>query len=414
MKFRSICAFLLGAAFLLPALAAGGEWTRFRGPNGTGQSDASGIPTTWTDKDYKWRVKLPGISNSSPVVSGEQVFVTSANQEDGTRSIHCLKTADGSLVWEQSFGAATFDLVNSTAYDTATPTLDTDHVYMTWGTPDEYAVVALDREKGREVWRRDLGPFNGDHGFGASPILFADMVILPNEQTGPSSVVALDRLTGKTRWQADRRMVKTAYSTPFIFQAGDGPAQLILASSAHGVSSLNPQSGKLNWELADVFGEIRVVGSPVVAAGLIFAQCGGGRGGRRLIAVKPGNPADGTEAKLAYEIKDSLPYVPTPVAHGDLLFFISDSGVASCIDAPTGERLWRERVEGNYFGSPVCIGGRIYCISRSGEVVVLAAADEFKILGRTDLEEPSHSTPAVADGVMYLRTLSHLMAIGGR
>jgi len=133
-----------------------------------------------------------------------------------------------------------------------------------------------------------------------------------------------------------------------------------------------------------------------------------------MIAVKTGNPADGTEAKLAYEIKDSLPYVPTPVAHGDLLFFISDSGVASCIDAPTGERLWRERVEGNYFGSPVCIGGRIYCISRSGEVVVLAAADEFKILGRTDLEEPSHSTPAVADGVMYLRTLSHLMAIGGR
>jgi len=208
-------------------------------------------------------------------------------------------------------------------------------------------------------------------------------------------------------------MVKTAYSTPMIHQVGDGPAQLILASSAHGVSSLEPQSGKLNWEVADVFGEIRVVGSPVAAAGLIFSQCGAGRGGKRMIAVKPGNPSDGTEGRLAYDIEDSLPYVPTPVARGDLLFFISDSGVASCIDAPSGRRLWRERVEGNFFGSPVCVGDRIYCMSRGGEMVVFAADDEFKILGRTDLEEPSHSTPAVADGVMYLRTLSHLMAIGG-
>jgi outer membrane protein assembly factor BamB len=414
MKLRHTCLLLFASTFCLPSLAAGDEWVRFRGPNGTGQSDASGIPTTWTNNDYKWRVKLPGISNASPVISGEQVFVTSANQEDGTRHIHCLKTVDGSVIWQQSYGATTFDLVNSKAYDTATPTVDADHVYMAWGTPDEYAVVALGRKEGNEVWRRDLGPFNGDHGFGASPILCGDMLILPNEQTGPSSIVALDRVTGKTQWQVDRRMVKTAYSTPFIYRAGDGPAQLIFASSAHGVSSLDPQTGKSNWELGDVFGEIRVVGSPVVAAGLIFAQCGGGGGGKRMIAVKPGNPADGTEARLAYDIKDSLPYVPTPVAKGDLLFFVSDGGVASCIDAPTGERLWRERIGGNYFGSLIRIGDRIYVISRSGEMVVLAAADEFEVLGRIDLEEPSHSTPAVADGVMYLRTLSHLMAIGGR
>lgn len=414
MKLRHVCVWLLGSAFWFPVFAAGGEWTRFRGPNGAGQSEASDIPTTWTNADYMWRVKLPGTSHSSPVVSGKQVFVTSANQEDGTRSIRCLKTADGSTVWQQSFAATTFDLANSTAYDTSTPTVDADHVYFAWGTPDEYAVVALGRENGREVWRRDLGPFNGDHGFGASPILVGDMLILPNDQTGPSSIVAVDRLTGKTRWQVDRRMVKTAYSTPFIYQAGDGPEQLILASTAHGVSSLDPLSGKLYWELDDLFGEIRVVGSPVVAAGLIFAQCGGGRGGRRMVAVKPGDPADGTEAKVVYDIKDSLPYVPTPVARGDLLFFISDSGVASCIDAPTGKRLWRERIDGNYFGSPVCIGDRIYCISRAGELVVLAAGDEFKVLGRTDLGELSHSTPAVSNGVMYLRTVSHLMAIGGR
>jgi len=414
MKLRCVGLLLFGLVLAFPFFAAGDEWSRFRGPDGAGQSDTDGIPTTWTNKDYRWQVKLPGIGNSSPVVWGEQVFVTSAIQEDSTRIIRCLKTTDGSVTWEKSFAAMTFDLANSTAYDTASPTVDENHVYMTWGTPDEYAVVAFDKQEGKEVWRRDLGPYNGDHGSGASPIVFEDMLIVPNDQTGPSSTIALDRMTGKTRWQVDRRMVKTAYSTPLIYKSENGPAQLIQACSAHGVGSLDPRSGKLYWELGDVFGEIRVVGSPMAAAGLIFAQCGGGGVGRRMIAVRPGNPADGTEPEVAYDIEGSLPYVPTPVAHDNLLFIMSDKGVATCIDAPTGDRLWRERVGGAYFASPVRVGDRIYCVSRAGEMVVLAAADQYKLLGRIDLEEPSHSTPAVAGGVMYLRTLSHLMVIGGK
>jgi outer membrane protein assembly factor BamB len=356
---------------------------------------------------------LAGIGHSSPVVWGEQIFVTSTLDDEGSRIIQCLKAADGSSIWQQSFKATPFDLGNSTTYDTASPTVDEKRVYMAWGTPSEYIVVALDKREGKEAWRRDLGPFNGDHGYGASPVLFEDMLILSNDQTGPSSTFALDCLTGKTRWRVNRRMVKTAYSTPVIYQPEDGPPQLILACSAHGVSSLDPYSGKVHWELADVFGDIRVVGSPVVAAGMIFAQCGGGRGGKRMIAVKPGNPAEGIEAQVAYDVDGSLPYVPTPVTRGNLLFFISDSGVASCIDAPSGKLLWRERVGGNYFGSPVRIGDRIYCMSRAGEMVVLAAADEYRLVGRIDLEEPSHSTPAVANGVMYLRTFSHLIAVGG-
>jgi hypothetical protein len=133
-----------------------------------------------------------------------------------------------------------------------------------------------------------------------------------------------------------------------------------------------------------------------------------------MVAVAPGNKAAGTDAKVAYEFDSSLPYVPTPVACGRLLFFFADSGIVTCADVATGKVHYRERIGGKYFGSPIRAGDRIYCISRDGEVIVLAAAKVFKVLGRVELGEPSHSTPVVADGVMYLRTRSHLMALGGK
>jgi outer membrane protein assembly factor BamB len=243
--------------------------------------------------------------------------------------------------------------------------------------------------------------------------LFEDLLILANDQLGKSFVVGLDRRTGETRWKTDRRSVKTAYSTPCIYRPNGGSPQLILSSSAHGVTSLVPRTGKLIWELGDVFDQ-RVVGSPLVVGELILAYCGTGGRGTRTLAIRPGDPDIGVEAEIAYEIKGSLPYVCMPVAYGDLLFLWYDQGVVTCLDAPTGKIHWQQRIGGNYFGSPVRVADRIYCISRDGKIVVLAAADKYKLLARINLEERSNSTPAVAGGVMYLRTASHLMAIGGK
>lgn len=408
---RSILCLSCASILMFYPSADGQGWTRFRGPNGSGISEATTIPVNWTTRDYQWRVKLPGIGYSSPVIWGGRIFVSAAMQEDGTRIICCLDHSDGQMIWKRSFPSTTFELGNATAYDAASPTVDDQRVYMTWATPEHYIVLALDQQKGREVWRRDLGRFGGDHGFGASPVLFEELLIVPNDQSGTSFVVALDRSTGQTRWKVDRRTAKTAYSTPIIYHPQDGPPQLILTCTAHGISSLDPRSGKLNWEFS-LFGKERVVGSAVIGAGLVFASCGTGGGGKRMFAIKPGDPARGSQAEVAYELTGSLPYVPTPVAHGRLLFFFNDQGVVSCVDAPTGKILWRQRVGGKYFGSPVRVADRLYCISREGEMVVLAAAEEFKELARMDLEERSNSTPAIADGVMYIRTVSHLMAIG--
>jgi outer membrane protein assembly factor BamB len=281
---------------------------------------------------------------------------------------------------------------------------------VSWLSAGKYLIAALDQIGGREVWRRDLGPFAAQHGFGASPIMVEELVIAPNEQDGPSSIVALDCRTGEVRWTQPRRTEKAAYSTPCTFRPEGGAEQLIFASWAHGVYGLDPQSGKTNWELP-VF-QHRVVGSPMIVGGLVIAQSGEGGVGKQCVAVRPGEPAKAVQAKLVYEVSGPIPYVPTPVAKGDLLFLWSDAGIVSCLDAPTGKLHWRERVGGSYFSSPVRVGDRLYNVARDGRVVVLAASKSFAKLGESALGEPSHSTPAVSDGVMYLRTVRHLMALG--
>jgi outer membrane protein assembly factor BamB len=397
---------------MLVGSATAQEWTRFRGPNGSGETEAAGIPTTWTAKDYRWRVELPGIGHSSPVVWGDRLYVTSADERNATRTVLCLKTTDGSEVWKRSFPARTHHKNKLNGYAASTPVVDQDRVYITWAGPDEYIVLALNRATGEDVWRQNLGPFEAQHGFGASAIMVDGLLIVPHEHDGKSSIVAIEGATGKTRWTAPRRTEKAGYATPMLYQPQGGSTQIILISWAHGVASIDPASGKANWELTVL--KHRTVGSPIVAAGLIFAQCGEGSGGKQMFAVTPGDPAKKIEPKVAYEIKDSLPYAVTPVAYKNLVFLWNDQGVVTCLDAPTGKMLWRERVGGKYFGSPVRVGDRLYCMSCEGEMVVLAAADHYQLLGRINLEEPSQATPAVADGVMYLRTRSHLMAIGGK
>lgn len=404
------CLLVLFAVSMSPDTAE--NWPRFLGPDASASASGRAIPAKWTQKDCRWRVELPGAGYSSPVVWGDRVIVTAGDDETGALTILCLNTIDGQTRWRQQFASGTYRMHAFNSYASSTPALDAEHAYVAWATPEEYVVVALELSSGKEAWRTKLGPFRSQHGFGTSPVLFEDLVIVANEQDGPSSIIALDRETGQIRWQTERRTEKAAFSTPFVYRPEEGPPQLILTSWAHGFSSLDPRTGKANWELP-LF-KYRVVGSPCLAAGLFVATCGEGGVGKQALAIRPGNPTTGQKPELAYEISGSLPYVPTPLAHGNLLFLWYDRGIVTCLDAPSGKLVWRERIGSDYFGSPIRVDDRLYCISRQGEVVVLAAADRFELLGRVDLGEPSHSTPAVAGGVMYLRTVSHLMALGSK
>lgn len=414
--------FLLSAAIaclftllLVDQLNAGRPWARFRGPNCSGAvegTDGPRLPLTWTDKDYRWRVKLSGGGLSAPVIWGDRVFVTAASPEGESIVISCRRTSNGSEIWKRSFAVKDYPQHRINNLASSTPVLDENNVYMSWATPEAYTVVALGKAEGKPLWRRDLGPFVSEHGFGASPILVDEMLIVPNDQEGKSSIIALDRRTGKTRWAVPRKVEHTAFSTPCVYRPPQGPAQLILAGSTEGVTSLDPSTGKKNWELP-VF-KSRVVGSPIVCSGLILVGCGSGGGGKLFVAVRPGDAATGTKAEVVYDLKKAIPYVVTPVARGDRVFLWTDSGIVSCMDAPSGKILWRKRIGGKFLGSPVRVGDRLYCISREGKMIILAADDKFQPpLGEVDLGEASSSTPAVCDGVMYIRTSSHLMAIEG-
>jgi len=404
---------IMAAATLLaagaPAAEAEDGWTRYRGPNGQGVGKAEGLPVSWTDADYLWKVELKGGGHSSPVVWGGRVFITSADQKTATRHIACFKASDGTPLWTKSYAGTPCKQNRLNAYAAPTLALDAQRLVLTWATPQQFIVVAVTHD-GKEAWRRDLGPWRSQHGYCGSPIMHGDMVILANDQLGPSSVIALDAATGSTRWQTKRESGKAAYSVPCIFRPPGGPPQLILTSFSSGMTGLDPATGRLLWEVRDAFPE-RVVSSPVIADGLVLGTCGTGGRGRHIIAVRV--PADAkTKPEVAWTVTDDAPYVPTGVVKEGLLFVWTENGVVLCLRAATGKRVWRERLGGKFYASPIRVGDRLYMVSTKGEVIVLRAGETFERLGQADLGEAGQATPAVAGGRMFLRTWSHLMALG--
>jgi len=410
----TICGLAFGLVSILPSAARPaetGRWPRFRGPNGAGISHATTVPVRWSADDCNWRVKLPGGGHSSPVVWDGRVFVTCTDARTARRTVLCLTAGDGREMWRKDFPGRPHRMHRDNSYASATPAVDEKGVYLAWATPREVTLLSLDHA-GRDRWRRGLGAFDSMHGHGTSPIAVGGLVVLANDQRGTASLIAVDRQTGKTRWQAERRSGLTPASTPCVFRAAGLPPRLIFTTTAHGISAVDPNTGQTDWELPKVFLD-RCVGSPVFDRGRVVASYGYGQRGTRLVAARPGEKARGVEPKIAWDLKKSVPLVPTPIAKDGRLFLWSDDGTTAAMEIETGKLLWRQRVEGSFYGSPVWVDGRLYCISKKGEVVVLAAADAFRQLARVPLGEKSFATPAVAGGVMYLRTWSHLLAVGG-
>ena len=413
-RTTAICA--LGLALLPISLASAGQWPRFRGPNGQGVSDASGLPVEWTEQNYAWKRELAGIGHSSPVVWDNTVFVTGADQEAPAGIVQALSLSDGDQLWQRRYPLSSYRMNRDNSYAVSTPALDAQHVYLLWPTASETLLIALTHE-GDPVWKRTFPGTESQHGPGTSPIVYEDAVVftLENEkrsQSPPSMWIAVDCETGADRWRVPRDTSdKTSYSTPCVYAADGSRPHLVFTSFAHGVTAVNPDTGKVAWEFEPAF-TARVVSSPVIVDNLVAGTCGNGGSGKYVIAVDPHQDRSSTAPSEAWRIANrTAPYVPTPLAHDGLLFLFHDRGDITCVRSDTGKQLWSEKPAGRFYGSPVLADGRLYCITRDGDVVVLKAGPKYELLAVNALGEDSSATPAIAHGRMLLRTNSHLMCI---
>ena len=405
----------LAGALALAAGAQAQEWTRFRGPNGTGISHATGVPVQWSERDFRWRVPIRGASHAQPVIWGDRLFLLTATTESRERTLLCLRKSDGVELWAKSYTLPTHRPVNRNAsFANGSAVVDADRVIACFVSADNFWVRAFDHA-GRELWSRDLGPFESQHGHGASPMIHENTVVVTNDQDGESFVVALDLKTGAPVWKTPRRPAPTftAYATPIVHVRADGSPELLLTSQSHGISSLDPKTGGMNWE-APIFDK-RVIVTAVVAGDLVIGSCGqGGGAGNYLSAIKLGGKGDVSRTHVAYTLRRATPYVPTPLYLDGRLYLVSDAGIASAIEEATGREIWSERLGAEFFGSPVLIGGRIYCPTTKGEMIVLATGDTYERLARNPIGEGTHSTPCVDGGRIYVKTFTHLVCVGGK
>lgn len=394
---------------LIVADSRAGNWPRFRGPGGAGQGEAVEHPLDWTVDDYLWQHDLSGSGHSSPVVWDERLFVTSADLTTGRQFVEAFHTRSGRPMWQREFAGAAGAKHFLNSYASSTPAVDADRLYVAWATDTHVNIAALSHDDGEPIWQRELGGFTGQHGFGASPILVDDLIILANDDAGESYIAALDAATGQPRWTLPRPSAKTSYATPCVVTDSAGEKLIVQDSISAGMSAVRIADGQIAWQLADVFPE-RCVSSPVVAGGLLLGTCGDGNGGKLLVAVQP--DGDQQRADVAYQLTRGVPYVPSPLVVGDLLFLCHDRGTVSCVEVESGRTIWNERLGGTIFSSPVAAGGRVYCVSTDGTVSVLAAERTFQLMGKGSLGGPSHATPAVADGHIYFRTETAILCLG--
>jgi outer membrane protein assembly factor BamB len=402
--------------FLCGAVSDGrlaADWPRFRGPNGTGVASDKDIPIQWGEQDgVLWKIPLPGLGNSSPVVWRERLFVQSATPDGKERLLLCLGVTDGKMLWSRSVPGSQAKMHVKNTLASSTPAVDGERVYAVFWDGNHLGMVAYDLE-GNLVWSRDLGAFTSQHGAGTSPMVHDDKVFLANDQDGTASLLALEARTGKTVWQVPRRAFRACYSTPFLLEQPGAPAELIVASTA-GLTSYNPQNGTehwhCNWNFAGM--PLRTVGSPIYSNGRILVTSGDGGGSRHMMAVKVGGKGDVSATHIAWEHNRSCPYVPCLLTVGEYLYSVNDRGIAGCNVAKTGETVWSERLGGTMTSSPVLIDGKVYVASEEGHVYVFESAPSFRLLARNPVGEQVVATPAVADNRLFIRGASHLFCIG--
>ena len=388
---------------------AAGYWPRWRGPSGQGLVSGSGYPDRWSaSENVAWRVPVPGRGNSSPIVWGDRIFLTTAYDGGARRSLLAYKRSDGELLWEVFAPEASPEGAHAkNGRASSTPVTDGERVYAYLGN---HGLLAVDLA-GKVAWHRPLGPFDAFHGTAGSPLLHDGRLILVQDHRGASGsfIAAFDPATGEELWRT-RRSAQVGWNTPVAVRV-DGRDEIVVSGQQR-VQAYDPATGRERWSVQG--NTYEAIPTPVVGNGLIY--CSSGRGGPTL-AIRPGGSGDVTASHVAWKAPKGSPFVPSPVLYDGRLYMVNDmAAIATAYDAVSGEVLWQGRLgrakrEG-FSASPVALDGKVFFTNDDGETFVLAAGDEFSLLHVNDLGEPVLASPALVDGRWYFRTRGHLLAIG--
>ena len=405
---------LLLLSLLSPASTVA-DWPQFRGPDGQGHSDAKGIPVEWSEeKNVKWKMPVPGQGFSSPVISGGQIWMTSSEMEGKSLHAICLDLATGNLL--HNIEVITTDDAGPrhrlNGYASPTPVLDEKYVYVHFGPR---GTVCLNRN-GKIIWKNTGFKYNVIQGGASSPILHGDLLLLTCDGIDFQFIVALEKETGKVRWKQPRAhleaaakkrsIAKMSYSTPLI-QSINGKNQLVCSGADH-VAAYDLGTGRELWWMP--YDGFSIVGRPSYGNSLFYVVGSIRQDHFCVYAVRPGDGQLKPD-EIVWKYSKSVPHVPSPLLVGREIYFVHDGGVATCLDALTGQPLWQERLGGNHDASPIEIRNRLYFLNREGKANVLTAGRKFEVLATNQLEGTFKASPAVANGALFLRNESHLYRI---
>jgi len=436
-------AICLGAALAMFVSAvdnsqAADEWPQFRGPQANGHADSTMLPLTWSEtENVTWKTAISGTGHSSPVISGEQIWVTTAveaklSEEEEKARLAAIRNSRGleiagsislrAVCVSRETGKVLHDVelirvdepepIHSlNSYASPTPILESDRLYCHFGT---YGTVAVDTNSGKVLWTNAEHHVDHQNGPGASPALWRNHLIINFDGIDTQYVAAIDKRDGKTVWQTKRSgemneklEFQKAYCTSAIIE--DDRGAQVISPGADWVYSYDPASGKELWKASYGMLGFSTVPLPVFGNGLVFVSTSFIK--PRLLAVR----YDGSKAEdgsfVEWKMDGQMPQKPSMLLIGDELYFINDRGIGMCLDARTGHELWKERIDGNHSASPLYANGRIYFFSHEGKSVVIESGKEFKKLAENSLDSGFMASPAVAGNALFLRTETHLYRI---
>ena len=416
---------LLLSALVIGNLPGDDSWPRFRGADGAGISDTK-VPTGLNEKSLLWSAPLPGPGSSSPSIWGDHIFVTGEDRDKGSVSLSCLDAQSGKTLWTKSVEVGEYHLhqFNNTA--SSSPAVNKDLVIVSWfsGTK-KIAILSAYDHAGKHLWDYEIGATKTQHGSTIHPTIHDDRVVICNLHQDGGYVGAISLKDGKEIWKTPYPGDKTSYVTPLIrpvMRANGAGHEVIVASTSIGVVGLDLKDGKEQWALPGTMKERCIVTPIDVLQGsgsddsLIAVGCKNGV----YFTVRPPSILKGngmSTPEIAWEMKGSTPYVPTPVSDGSTVYSLSDGGALVALDALTGEMLWKEQIPANFYASPLLIGGHLYALSREGEMFVADVQKGYQEVARSPLNPGpeskwSDATPAASGGRIFVRLGSRLDCYG--